>query len=425
LETVSRVGDQRSRQFIAAPINSRPEVRALRRFRDPVTIHDFTFGKMDHMNVGRLFSPDEYCEIAGLLDAIGLKSTIFQTGSYPGTLRDEAIWNGFRAVASMSRKNLKVYAVANTPHWHPRDYRDEIDRLVDAGAEGLQLSQEVGKLPSGSSNGIHWKGDDFARAIGYAKKRGAYTIVANADAPGKDLDALIERLNIHIDGGIDAIELSDSLGYATVEGTRYLVETIRGGLKRDTPIIYHAHDHFGLATAQALAATTAGAWPEATVNGIGDNGFASLDEVAMSLELLYGIDTGLRLDLLRRVSRTVERITGVRISPQKAVVGDDVRLPDSIGRYIDAVEGKDWTVMWFPFDPAIVGSSVRPVMSYGVLSESAVTAKLRSMGLPTDPSSIQRAYDGIRSSLEQLGNQFPVLLDESEVERVCREAVVA
>ena len=59
----------------------------------------------------------------------------------------------------------------------------------------------------------------------------------------------------------------------------------------------HAHDDLGLATANSLAAVVAGATHvNTTVNGLGERaGNAPLEEVAVGLKLLHGIETGLDL----------------------------------------------------------------------------------------------------------------------------------
>jgi isopropylmalate/homocitrate/citramalate synthase len=51
-------------------------------------------------------------------------------------------------------------------------------------------------------------------------------------------------------------------------------------------------------------------------------GNASLGEVALALEALYGIRTNLRLDNLREVSARVRELAGYELEPWKPVVGE-------------------------------------------------------------------------------------------------------
>ena len=81
---------------------------------------------------------------------------------------------------------------------------------------------------------------------------------------------MIHIMNRYIQAGADRLALVDSKGGATTDATRYYISTVRKGLTRDLPSIFHAHDDFGLATANSLAAACEGAWPEVSVNGVGD-----------------------------------------------------------------------------------------------------------------------------------------------------------
>src|SRR5215218_8032922 len=70
-------------------------------------------------------------------------------------------------------------------------------------------------------------------------------------------------------------------------------------------------DTIGVATPEAAAAARAGAaWIHGTVNGMGERaGNANLLEVALTLEALYGVDTGLRLQRAREVSDLVRSLS--------------------------------------------------------------------------------------------------------------------
>ena len=92
----------------------------------------------------------------------------------------------------------------------------------------------------------------------------------------------------------------------------------------DVPIHWHGHNDFGLATAAAVAAVQAGAtWIHGTINGMGERaGNASLAEVALALDALYGISTNLRLDRARDVSARVAELAGYELEPWKPLVGE-------------------------------------------------------------------------------------------------------
>ena len=77
---------------------------------------------------------------------------------------------------------------------------------------------------------------------------------------------------------------------------------------------FHGHNDFGVATAAAVAAVRAGAtYVHGTINGMGERaGNANLGEVALTLRALYGVESNLRLDRIRDVSRARARAVRLR-----------------------------------------------------------------------------------------------------------------
>jgi isopropylmalate/homocitrate/citramalate synthase len=90
------------------------------------------------------------------------------------------------------------------------------------------------------------------------------------------------------------------------------------------PVHFHGHNDFGLATGSAVAAVRAGAsWIHGTINGMGERaGNANLGEVAMTLRALYGVESNLRLDRIRDVSASVQKLSGYALEPWKPVTGE-------------------------------------------------------------------------------------------------------
>jgi len=85
------------------------------------------------------------------------------------------------------------------------------------------------------------------------------------------------------------------------------------------------HDDFGLANANTLVAVEEGVtYPHVCVNGYGERaGNAAFEEVVMSLEELYGVDTGIETEKIYRLSKLVERHFVVPLPLHKAISGDN------------------------------------------------------------------------------------------------------
>lgn len=121
--------------------------------------------------------------------------------------------------------------------------------------------------------------------------------------------------------GTVVFTLVDSLAITRSTALGYLVREVVA--LTDRPVEVHCHNDYGLATACVLAAYESGTSAlNCSVNAVGYRaGNAALDEVAPALEALYGVDTGLRLELLPWVAHLVSEITRIPLGYFKGVTG--------------------------------------------------------------------------------------------------------
>jgi isopropylmalate/homocitrate/citramalate synthase len=191
------------------------------------------------------------------------------------------------------------------------------------------------------------------KAVSFAAGHGITVAYFGVDGTRADLDFLERAYTTAVEAGAREAVVVDTLGIATPEAAAFLVERVSGWV--DVPIHWHGHNDFGLATAAAVAAAQAGAkWIHGTINGMGERaGNASLPEVALALEALYGISTNLRLDRARDVSARVRELSGYELEPWKPLVGETLfrresgavasqfHDPPSIEPYAAALVGAD------------------------------------------------------------------------------------
>lgn len=147
------------------------------------------------------------------------------------------------------------------------------------------------------------------------------------DGSRSDRDFLAAAVQVAIDCGATTINIPDTVGYATPDGYRTILEE----LYKDVPdlkkviLSTHCHDDLGLAVANSLSGVEAGARQvECAVNGIGERaGNASLEEVVMLLKTHpeLGLQTSVDGRQLTRVSKLVSRLTGYPVPANKAIVG--------------------------------------------------------------------------------------------------------
>ena len=228
-------------------------------------------------------------------------------------------------------------------------------------------------------------------AITYAKQENLYVAFFAVDASRAHPDFLKKVYQTAVkECGADEIVLVDTLGVATPEAMGYMTKLVRSWV--DVPIAVHCHNDFGLALACTIASLKEGAdSAHVTVNGLGEkSGNADLAQLAISLHGLYGVETNLNLKELYSLSKLVEEITNIQVSPMHPVVGEKVFTRESglvvaqMLAYPPSVEG---------YDPDVVGRK-REV----------------SLGKKSGKKSIEYALKEINIELPE--NQIDILLEE-------------
>lgn len=124
---------------------------------------------------------------------------------------------------------------------------------------------------------------------------------------------------------IERIYLPDTLGAFSPEETERYVGLMTSTW-RDVVFEFHAHNDYGLAVANCLAATRAGArGVHTSVNGMGERaGNTRLAEVVAALHDHTPLRTGVVEAELVSVSRLVETFSGKTVSSNSPIVGHDV-----------------------------------------------------------------------------------------------------
>jgi 2-isopropylmalate synthase len=167
-------------------------------------------------------------------------------------------------------------------------------------------------------------------AVQYAKQFCSAVEFSAEDAFRSDRDFVCRVFAAVIAAGAVVVNAPDTVGYAMPEEFAGFIRYI----KAHTPnmeqarLSVHCHNDLGLAVANSLAAIGAGAdQVECTVNGIGERaGNASLEEIVMGLRVrkdYLGVETRIDTTQLYTASRLVSQVTGVKVQPHKAVVGDN------------------------------------------------------------------------------------------------------
>lgn len=162
-----------------------------------------------------------------------------------------------------------------------------------------------------------------------------------------EIDFLLEIGSKSVENGARRVTIYDTNGNSDPFQIYDLVKRLKEDL--DVPLFFHGHNDLGLATANSLAAVYAGAdGLDVTINGLGDRaGNASLEQVVLNL-YLKGIETGIVLKDMRKLSKTVEEESGIKVSKLAPVVGEHIFVHKSPG-HLECPE------LFEAFDPQLVG----------------------------------------------------------------------
>ncbi|HEY8674910.1 MAG TPA: 2-isopropylmalate synthase [Candidatus Dormibacteraeota bacterium] len=198
-----------------------------------------------------------------------------------------------------------------------------------------------------------------------------------------------------IEAGATTINLPDTVGFATPDEWRGLIEWLRKRVPAlDTVTLsVHCHNDLGLAVANSLASVRAGARQvETCVNGIGERaGNAALEEVAMATRLhpeVFGVATQLDHSHLYRTSRLVSQLTGMLVQPNKAVVGANAFAHHS-GIHQDGILKDRRTFEIIEASEVGAGST----LVLGKLSgRHALRNRLQQLGYTLDEEELKRAF---------------------------------
>ena len=167
---------------------------------------------------------------------------------------------------------------------------------------------------------------DISETVKYARKKGFAVNVYLEDWSNGMLSSkgyVLSLVSALAEMGVDRVVLPDTLGILSPDEVKSFV----GELADKYPQVrfdFHAHNDYGLASANTLAAVNAGAkGVHVTVNGLGERaGNAPLDEVTALINDKTNFRTGVSEKSLVGLSRLVEAFSGRRIPPNKPISGE-------------------------------------------------------------------------------------------------------
>lgn len=342
----------------------------------------------------------EKLEMANQLDKLGVD--IMEAGFAIASPGD------FASVKSIA-KSIKNSSVASLARALTKD--------IDAAAEALKQAKFPRIHTFIATSDIHMTYklkmtpeevlNQAREMVKYAKKYCSDIEFSAEDASRSNPEFLYKVFEAVIQAGATTINVPDTVGYTSPEEFAALIR----GIKQNVPSIdkaiisVHCHNDLGLAVANSLAAIGAGAMQiECTINGIGERaGNAALEEIVMNLSTrkdLYGVETKIKTKEIYKTSKLLSSITGVRVQPNKAIVGENAFAHESgIHQHGMLAHKETYEIM----TPESIGLNENKLVLGKHSGRHAFEDKVISMGYELDNEALTKAFE-----------EFKVLADKKK-----------
>ncbi len=341
---------------------------------------------------GVSLTPEEKFEVASLLDELGVD--VMEVG-FPTASDGER-----KAVSEIAKSGMKAEVCSLA-----RTIKSEIDVSLQCDVDcvhtfistsDVQMKYALDKTPE---EVLKMAVD----SVEYIKDHGLICEFSPMDATRTRMEFLKSICKAVEEVGADRINIPDTVGICTPLKMRNLIGELKSVV--NVPLSVHCHNDFGMAVANSLAGVEGGASQiHVTINGIGERaGNAALEEVVMSLHLLYNYETGINTKLLYRASQLVRQLTGVPVQPNKAIVGENAFAHES-GIHTRGVTVRPLT--FEPIDPELVGRK-RKLIAGKMAGRHGIKAELEEVGIKPTKEQLEM----IVSKVKELGDKGKIVTD--------------
>jgi methanogen homocitrate synthase len=355
------------------------------KFPEKITIYDTTL-RDGEQTPGVCLRTPEKLAIAKKLDELGVHQI---EAGFPVVSNEEQ-----RSIKAIVNEELDAQILALS-----RTKKDDIDLAIDCGVDGIITFMATSDLHL--KHKIKMTKEEILNvcmnSIEHAKDHGLFVAFSAEDATRTDINFLKEIYHKAEAYGVDRVHIADTVGAINPQAMNYLVRELKKDLK--TEISLHCHNDFGLALANSISGLLAGATAvSTTVNGIGERaGNTSLEELVMSLLLVYGIDFGFNINVFYELSQLVEKLTNMKVPDNKPIVGRNVFRHES-GIHVDAVIEEPLT--YEPFLPELIGHQRRIVLGKHSGCR-AVKAKLEGCGIEVTRDELCQIVEKVKEVREE------------------------
>lgn len=266
---------------------------------------------------------------------------------------------GGQDVAAIKRM-LERRDEVNLIGWN-RGVLEDVKYTISLGFHAIHVGLPTSNihLAKSVSKDRNWLLSTAKDMVKYAKDQGCFVSISAEDIGRTEIGFLQEYAAEVYEAGADRLRLSDTIGILDPVGYAERVRAVSEASDIDPQM--HCHNDFGLAVANTLAGLGAGGrYFHVTVNSVGERaGMPDFAQVVLALKQFHGVDLGIDLTKLAKLSRLVARACDQEIAPWQPVVGDNVFAHES-GIHTNGMLKDSST--FEPFPPELVGGERKLVV---------------------------------------------------------------
>jgi isopropylmalate/homocitrate/citramalate synthase len=373
-------------QWFVSPWNFESAVTDQLHFPKQIKFHDITL-RDGEQQTGVIFTKDDKIRIAEALAEAGVQR--IEAGMPVVSPSDTS------AIKEIVKRNLgpQIFAFS-------RCMVDDVKRAVDCGVSGIVM-----EVPSSThiiEYAYKWP---LERAIdlsiestAYAHSQGLEIVFFPIDFSRADMKWVLDLiLRVATEGHMDALALVDTFGVVSPHAMQYLVREVKKRVNKRLEA--HFHMDFGMGIANTIMAVAEGVEViHSTVLGLGERaGNVPIEETAMALLTLYGIDSGIKYDKLYGLARLVEQLSGHKVASNRPVVGEQLFQIESgiIASWWQNC-GKDNPTELFPFHWDVVGQPPAKVVLGKGSGIDSIKAALKGIGVEANDEEAMQVVVGVK-----------------------------
>jgi isopropylmalate/homocitrate/citramalate synthase len=386
--------------------NYAPEVTKDFKFAKNIKIHDVTL-RDGEQQTGIILSKDEKIRIAEALAEAGVHR--IEAGMPIVSPSDND------AIKEIVKRNLgpQIFSFA-------RCMKEDVKRAIDTGVNGIVMEIPSSKhmLELAYRWPLEKAIETSVEATKFAHDNGLEVVFFPIDFSRAEIKWALDLIEkVGKEGHMDALALVDTFGVVSPHAMKYFVQQVQARINKRLEA--HFHQDFGMGVANTIMALSLGVEVmHTTVLGIGErSGNAPMEDVVMALKTMYGVDCGIDTTKLTPLANLVQRLTGVVVPSNKAIVGSGLYQIESgiIASWFKNCGEKNATEL-FPIRWSAVGQPPAEIVMGKGSGIDSVNAWLRDVGMQVSEEDAMKVLQAVK--LHSLKNKK--MLTHAEFRDVAR-----